>query len=163
MLILRRFLVLAVLFFWQGGFTFYASVVVPVGQHVFGHLRQGFVTQQVTVYLNLTGAVALVFLLWDIFAARDAATWRRRSRLLLWAGMLLALLLLFWLHIRLDELLAAKGRIIRDPEVFYPRHRVYLWISTVQWACGLLYLLLTLGAWRREDRQESGSGFEKER
>jgi hypothetical protein len=138
-------------------------VVVPVGQHVFGHLRQGFVTQQVTVYLNLTGAVALVFLLWDIFAARDAATWRRRSRLLLWAGMLLALLLLFWLHSRLDELLAAKGRIIRDPEVFYPRHRVYLWISTVQWACGLLYLLLTLGAWRREDRQESGSGFEKER
>ena len=37
LILLRRFLVLAALFFWQGGFTFYASVVVPVGQQVFGH------------------------------------------------------------------------------------------------------------------------------
>jgi len=152
MLILRRFLVLAVLFFWQGGFTFYASVVVPVGQQVFGHLRQGFVTRQVTVYLNLAGAVALVFLLWDIFGARDPASWRRRTRLLLWAVMLVTLLLLFWLHGRLDALLVTKGRIIRDVEAFYPQHRLYLWINTVQWVCGLLYLLLSLGAWRREDR-----------
>ena len=46
MTILRRFLVLIALFFWQGGFTFYAAVVVPVGQQVLhSHLRQGFVTQ----------------------------------------------------------------------------------------------------------------------
>ncbi len=70
MALLRRFLVLLALFFWQGGFTFYAAVVVPIGQHVFGHLRQGFVTRQVTVYLNLAGAVALLILVWDLFAAR---------------------------------------------------------------------------------------------
>jgi hypothetical protein len=45
-------LTLIALFFWQGGFTFYASVVVPIGQEVFGPLRQGFLTRQVTVYLN---------------------------------------------------------------------------------------------------------------
>jgi len=152
MLILRRFLVLTALFFWQGGFTFYASVVVPVGQQVFGHLRQGFVTRQVTVYLNLAGGVALLILFWDLLAARDSAAWRRRGRWLMWAGLFVTLLSLFWLHARLDEQLVIKGRIIRDAEVFYPLHRLYLWISTVQWACGLLYILLSLAAWRREDR-----------
>ena len=151
LLLLRRYLVLAALFFWQGGFTFYASVVVPVGQQVFGHLRQGFVTRQVTVYLNLAGAAALVLLLWELIAARDLSAWHRRGRWLLWLGMALTLVSLFWLHGRLDELLAPKGRIILDADEFRPRHRLYLWISTLQWGCALLYLLLTLSSWRRED------------
>src|SRR6516165_1246752 len=123
MILLRRYLVLAALFFWQGGFTFYASVVVPVGQQVFGHLRQGFVTRQVTEYMMLSGA-----------------------------GMVLALIWLHWLHGRMDELLVTKGRIILDEEAFRPRHRLYLWISTVQWAFALLYLLLTLMLWRAQDQ-----------
>src|SRR5215472_15902231 len=96
LLLLRRFLVLAVLFFWQGGFTFYASVVVPVAQHELGHRRQGFVTRQVTVYLNIAGAIALAVLLGDLLTTR--ATAGRRGRWLLWAGMLVCLLVLFWLH-----------------------------------------------------------------
>ena len=32
----RRFLLLCVLLFWQGGFTFYTAVVIPVGAHVLG-------------------------------------------------------------------------------------------------------------------------------
>ncbi|HEY7425804.1 MAG TPA: hypothetical protein VH682_16360 [Gemmataceae bacterium] len=152
MLLFRRFLVLAVLFFWQGGFTFYASIVVPVGQRVFGHLRQGFVTRQVTVYLNLAGAVALAVLLGDLLLAREGAAWRQRGRWFLWAGMLACLLLLFWLHGRLDELLVTKGRLILDLEAFRGRHRLYLWISTVQWALGLLYLFLILAGWRVEDQ-----------
>jgi Na+-driven multidrug efflux pump len=154
MLLIRRFLALMALFFWQGGFTFYASVVVPVGQDVFGHLRQGFVTRQVTVFLNIAGAAALVVLLWDLFAARDPSRWRRRMRWLLWAGMALALIWLYLLHGQLDELLVRKGFINRDPEVFRPRHRLYLWISTVQWACSLLYLFVTLVTWREEDYLE---------
>jgi hypothetical protein len=151
LLLLRRYLVLAALFFWQGGFTFYASVVVPIGQQVFGPLRQGFVTRQVTVYLNLAGAAALTLLLWDLIAARDASAWRRRGRWLLWLGMALTLASLFWLHGRLDELLVPKGRIILDADAFHPRHRLYLWISTLQWGCALVYLFLTLLIWRRED------------
>jgi len=151
MILLRRFLVLIGLFFWQGGFTFYASVVVPIGQQQFGHLRQGFVTRQVTIYLNLAGAAALVLLLWELLASADRAAWRRRSRWLLWAGMLLTLIHLHWLHGQLDELLAARGFLVRDDEAFRPQHRLYLWISTVQWACGLLFLFLTLGTWRAHE------------
>ena len=150
MVLIRRFLVLAVLFFWQGGFTFYASVVVPVAQHELGHRRQGFVTRQVTVYLNIAGAVALSVLLGDLLTASHTA-WRR-GRWFLWAGMLVCLLVLFWLHGRLDESLVVEGRLLRDAEVFRSRHRLYLWISTVQWVFGLLYLVLALVSWRVEDR-----------
>jgi hypothetical protein len=154
MVILRRFLVLLALFFWQGGFTFYAAVVVPVGQQVLhSHLRQGFITQQVTNYLNLSGAVALMPLAWEVAASRDPSTRRRWLQGLLWLLMLLALAALALLHGDLDRFLVARGRINLDPEAFRPRHRVYLWVSTVQWVFGLTYLLLTLYVWRAEDRQ----------
>jgi hypothetical protein len=160
MILLRRFLVLSALFFWQGGFTFYAAVVVPVGQQVFGHLRQGFITRQVTVYLNLAGTIALLILLWDVLAARDAARWRRTLLWAMWAGMMLTLLGLFWLHPRMDELLVPKGRIINDYDVFRARHRLYLWISTVQWGCALVYLFVDLLAWRQVDRRVKASAAE---
>lgn len=152
MLLLRRFLVLAALFFWQGGFTFYAAVVVPVGTDVLGSTRrQGFITRRVTHYLNLSGAVALVPLAWDVLSARDRGP-RRGLRAGLWLGMASAQAALFWLHAHLDGLLQVKGGIVLDPEAFRPAHRLHLWVSTAQWACGLLFLLLTLYAWRSADR-----------
>jgi Na+-driven multidrug efflux pump len=153
--LLRRFLAMAALFFWQGGFTFYAAVVVPVAQEVLGHLRQGFVTRQVTVYLNLSGAIALVVLAWDLLVARDPSRWRRIGRRALWASMVLTLVGLYVLHPRLDALLQARGRIILDSEAFRPLHRLYLWVQTVQWSCAVAYLLLTLWTWRAEDQRGS--------
>ena len=64
--LLRRFSVIAALMFWQGGFTFYAAVVVPIGQENLGHEEQGFITREVTNYLNLAGAAALLLLAWDV-------------------------------------------------------------------------------------------------
>jgi hypothetical protein len=153
LMLLRRFLVLAALFFWQGGFTFYASVVVPVGQDVLhGHLEQGFVTRRVTVFLNLSGLVALPVLTWDLWAARDPAAWRRRLRRLLWLALGLTLVALYLQHARLDALLDPQDLDISDRKAFGPLHRLYLWTSAFQWACGIAYLLLTLASWRTEDR-----------
>src|SRR5947209_1507439 len=101
--VLRRFIVLAALMFWQGGFTFYAAVVVPVGQSVLGsHRRQGMITRVVTDYLNLTGAAALVPLAWD---AAVAAGGLRRGRWLAWAVMAAAQAALVVLHGQLNQLL----------------------------------------------------------
>src|SRR5439155_5028550 len=97
--LLRRVLVIFGLMFWQGGFTFYAAVVVPVGQQELGsHLQQGFITRQVTNYLNLAGAVALILLGWDVAATRDKSATRRWARWVAWMGMIITLLALVWLH-----------------------------------------------------------------
>jgi hypothetical protein len=147
MVVLRRFLVLGALLFWQGGFLFYASVVVPVGSTVFGsHLVQAAVTQPVTNYLNLGGGIALLLLLWDVLATGPP----RRLRSLCWAGMALTLAVLVYLHPLLDDLFDPMQG-IADYDAFRPLHRLYLWVSTVQWSCGLGYLWLTLRGWRVED------------
>lgn len=156
--ILRRFLVLAVLLFWQGGFLFYSSVVVPVAEEVLvagqSSVTQGFITRRVTVYLNLAGAVAAVPLLLDALASTDRARWRKYLRLLLWAGMALTLALLAWMHPRVDMFLSDEFQIVGDMKSFRRWHRAYLWTSTVQWALGVAAMGLMLWAWRDEDRSE---------
>jgi hypothetical protein len=152
LVLLRRYLALAALFFWQGGFTFYASVVVPVGQDVLGsHVDQGFITQQVTGWLNYTGFIALVPLAGEWFLTPDACGWRRHGRLALGAAMVLTLAGLFVLHGRLDPYLDPGEHILLNPRAFRPLHRLYLWTQTVQWLAAVLYLALTLAAWRAED------------
>src|SRR5213082_1434097 len=118
-LVLRRLVVLAALMFWQGGFTFYAAVVVPVGQSVLGsHRRQGMITRVVTDYLNLTGAVALVPLAWDA-----AAGGRRRGRWLTWAVMAVAQVALVGLHGHLNDLLDPDRAVLLDVTAFRAGHR----------------------------------------
>ncbi len=148
---LRRFLVLAALMFWQGGFTFYAAVVVPVGQQVLGPPAQASVTRQVTSYLNLAGAVALLPLAWDVGYTRDRSSRRRLARWLTWIGLAATLAVLVWQHGYLDRLLDDPSGVV-DRETFHTGHRVYLWVSTVQWACSLVYAVLALLAWRDEER-----------
>ncbi len=156
MILLRRYLVLIALMFWQGGFTFYAAVVVPVGTAALGNstLRQGFITRRVTVWLNHTAAASLAVLAVDLLLSRDPSRRRRWARRSLWLFMVACQVLLYRLHGPLDDLMQAKGLIILDREAFRPMHRLYLWTHTFQWAAGLVYVGLMLGAWRREDREE---------
>jgi hypothetical protein len=143
----RRFLVLVALMFWQGGFTFYAAVVVPIGQDELGsHLAQGFITRRVTNYLNFAGSVAMVPLAWDIVA--DPSVKRRRARGLCWFGMAAALAVLVWLHPRLDALLDLDSQTLLDRRSFRTGHRWYLWVSTVQWAFAVAYTALSVWAWK---------------
>lgn len=152
MILVRRLLVLAALMFWQGGFTFYASVVVPIGQEVLGHLGQGFITRQVTNYLNLSGGVALLLLAWDIACEADPHRWRRRFRSACWLVMVLMLVAMLWLHHYLDGLLDLEAQEILNRKQFRPGHRTYLWLSTVQWLAALGYLGLSLQSWQVSGR-----------
>lgn len=148
----RRFLVVVALMFWLGGFTFYAAVVVPVGQEVLGsHLDQGFITRRVTNFLNLAGAAALLPLGWDVWACRDAVSSRRRGRWLSWWGMVGLLLGLVVLHDRLESLLDVDAHHIVERSAFRFHHRAYLWLSTFQWGLGVAYLWLSLRSWREAD------------
>jgi hypothetical protein len=143
MTFLRRFLVLIAFAFWQGGFTFYAAVVVHIGLRVDKHV-QSEITKFVSIWLNISGAIALVILAWDLLPV-DPLSWRRSIRFFMWSVMLVTLGALVGLHVPLDKL-------SKDDELFALYHSLYLWTSTVQWGAGLVYLALTVLAWRAQDR-----------
>lgn len=145
----RRCLVVAALMFWQGGFTFYASIVVPVGQSVLGSDIQGQLTQRVTNFLNLAGLCALAVLAWEASTSDDPARWRRGLRWASWIGAAIALGLLAWLHLELDARLGPSAE-VHQRRIFRVWHRAYLWVSTVQWAFLLAFTGLTLWAWSME-------------
>ena len=148
--LLRRLLLLLGLMVWQGGFMFYGAVVIPVGSEVLGsHREQGFVTQRVTNYLNVAGAVALVVYGWDV-AAEHAGS-RRRLRWIGW-GLLVAMLgVLAFLHPRLDELLNVDGFRILDRPAYRRLHQGYLIVSTLQWGLAVVMTALTIRTWRYAD------------
>jgi len=153
--IVRRFLLLAALLFWQGGFIFYTAVVVPIGTEELGGARQqGFITRRVTHDLNLAGAVALAVFALELPLA-DPSSLRRFARRVFWLGLVLAQAALFYQHAYLDSLLRPAEMTVIDPSAFRPAHRVYLWISTVQWGLAVAFALLTLTAWRAQDRQSA--------
>ncbi len=136
----RRFLLFQAWVVWQGGFVFYAAVVVPVGTDVLGSpAAQGFVTQEVTGWLNAIGVAFHLLLAWELAVERGTAYWRLRVAL----GAISAVLLLalFVLHPVLDSFLDAAEQIVREPKVFYRWHNAYLWCSTAQWVLALA------GAW----------------
>jgi hypothetical protein len=148
--LMRRSLVLAALMFWQGGFTFYGAVVIPVGLHEIGRL-QSRVTGPVTGWLNLAGLVALVPFAWDAFRRRAPTGWRRLVCRIAWLGMAATLGLLFVLHSLLAQAMDA-GTSFADPH-FQTLHRAYLWVGTAQWGCAVVYAVGSLAAWRAEDRE----------
>ena len=135
---LRRFLLMQAFLWWQGGFVFYAAVVVPIGTDELGNaLAQGAITQRVTVWLNILGMVWHALMLWDILA--DKAPRSRRAEVL--AVSFLGLVALVILH----RLMVAVQAV--DARMFRTLHVSYLWISTLHWLLGLVALWLTLGAW----------------
>lgn len=148
----RRFLVIQSLMLWQGGFLFYASFVVPTGTEVLGSAaEQGQITQRVTNSLNVVGGVALVILLWDLGATRKTGP-QRWLRFGLWLFMVLTMVAMVYLHQKMDAVIDEANDIRPPREVFRPLHRLYLWLTTVQWAAGLVYTIWMLRTWRRSDR-----------
>ena len=151
--ILWRFIVLAVVAVWLGGFTFYAAFVIKIAQRVLGsHLRVGFITQEVTRVMKLWGIAALALLAIDSLIA-----WRRSRRLtrwlagLTWSAMTLGLLTLIALHPRLGRMMDPGTKQVTD-DGFYNLHRVYLIIATAIWGVGIGHVLIVLGRWSARDR-----------
>jgi hypothetical protein len=153
--ILRRTLLLWLFMFWQGGFFFYAAVVVKVGADLNGHFAQGMITREVAIWLNLAGLLTLLAWIWDLLAERKTC---RKRRWALWFFMLLALGCLAWLHPHLDELIdSAHDRLVKPAE-FRLLHRCYLYISTAQWLASILFTFWTLQNWRAGDGDNSSKG-----
>lgn len=109
--------------FW-GGFTFYSAFVVPTGMNVLGnHTTMGFITQEVTIRLNIIG------LFWVISAFIVS-----NNKLNYWViSILILILILFYLHAILSDLMDTTTLTLKPNAYFYTLHRIYLLISTLIW------------------------------
>ena len=150
MLIINRTLLLASFAMWFGGFGFYVSIVVPIGTDVLGSsLNQGMITRQVTQWINVFGGIAVAMMLLE-----SLLTWKylpvalRLMQLGLCLLMIAALIGLVNLHPILDSMIDVAEVEVTDQVNFYPLHRVYLWVSTIQWIAAWIWLLVLMICWR---------------
>lgn len=146
---LRRFVCLLAFAAWQGGFVFYAGVVVPVGTELHGHFGQGLVTQRVTNAINLLGLACHAASLWELLAVPG----RKRFKWALWAGSLGVLGGLAAVHLKMDSLIDPVAGC--TPPEFRGWHILYLWLSTAQWAAwmALAWLILRVNPGRVQFRR----------
>jgi len=118
---------------WWGGFSFYAGRVVFIGHDVLhSKIRQGFITERVTLELNWLALAALAVVGWELIARHC----RRRIPWIAWAIALGTTVVLVLLHARLAAMLDFSELQVADDEHFYGWHRAYLWIATAQWLAG---------------------------
>lgn len=142
--------------FWLGGFTFYSVVVIHTAHHVLDSmLEAGLITQQVSVWLNVSGVAALLILFWETLVNMRSQSRLRWIVIGTWAIMTAVQIWLFLLHPVLDRQIDLETRHLVDRARFRPAHTLYVTLSTVQWASGLLYLFFTLQMWRMQDQATS--------
>jgi hypothetical protein len=150
--IARRFVFVSTMAFWLGGFAFYTGVVVQVGAAVLhSHTRQGFITQQVTFWLNIVGVISLALLLAHLLLSRFANRRIRNLLAFLWILMGIMQAWLFFLHPHMDRLLDSTARVIIDDDRFELLHTTYVWSATALWTVGVLYLFVMVCAWTKSD------------
>ncbi len=149
--LIQRSLVVFAIAFWLGGFTFYGAIVIHVGAEVLGsHAAQGQVTQEVTRWLNLAGAIAQSILLWNTLTTRRSTPQLFHVLLVTWNVMAAIEVILFVLHPKMDRLLLASPENL-DQAAFRNLHEWYVNLSSVQWGVGLIHTVGCVAAWRVSD------------
>jgi hypothetical protein len=117
---------------WWGVFTFYAGVVVPMGMNVLGsHTQMGFVTQEVTKYLNFISLI--LFLIYAYSLRNHEFLEDVLIEQIISFSLIGFQLLLFVIHFFLTDLLDFNDHTVLNEEKFYVFHRVYLIIETLIW------------------------------
>ena len=114
---------------------------------------QGFITQSVTNYLNLAGAVCLF--VWLEHLWHDRRNGVSRSEWGLWIGAVVSLIILSGIHVKMDHMLSVETSSVLDPEWFGRFHRLYLVTSSLQWLASLALLFLAVLQWNRHDRRKA--------
>ncbi|HXE56233.1 MAG TPA: hypothetical protein VN541_24615, partial [Tepidisphaeraceae bacterium] len=147
---LRRFLVIAAIAWWLGGFTFYSGVAIPMGVQVLGtHRAVGFITERVTNWLNFGGVIALTILLGNLLLSlRSRGKLVRYTMLITWLLMAGIEIELISLHPVMDRLLTTHPvRMILDEDRFTLLHHLYLISTSVQWLLGVIHVWCICLVW----------------
>ena len=140
-----RFLWLVGFSLWIGGFVFYASFVVPITRRELG--ETGVITRHVAPIFNNLGALVLSSWFCALLLEWRQPAWRRTALALLIANALILAALFAaypWVLYGMEHLPDAE---------FRPRHRLYLWLHTVQFFLAVASLAVSLRRWQLTDRE----------
>ena len=144
----------------MGGFSFYGGVVVTVGSMVIdgGGREFGFVTQQVTFWLNLAGSISLLYFFLSAWMDLKLSAGLRWTHRLIFLSLLLVSIgqIILWIdHSAMDRRLDIEHHVILDKAAYRLGHKVYILTSTAMWGLCLGLLWLTIYVWRAIDRQSA--------
>jgi len=142
-----RFFVLQSLMFWQGGFAFYALVVVPIGTDRLGSsFEQGRISRSVAPWINAAGIACLTMLVLDQY--REGTS---RLRVAVWVAIAACQVGLSLAAPRLEGMIDwEEGRYLRRSE-FRSWHEAYLSVLGLQWLLALVAARQMLAGWRARD------------
>ena len=115
---------------WWGGLCFYAVVVIPIATEIVGSVEQGFISQRVTQWHNALSGLFLLCVFTEAFRTRSTALWAFAAVL-----SIIDIGLVVW-HSRLTSMIDFQHRTVSSD--FYTEHAVYLWITTAEWAMGIV-------------------------
>ncbi len=116
------------------------------------HRDIGFITQQVTRWLNLSSLVPMLIMWWNMRTDRAAESDRARLiRTCTWIIIAACQAGLFVAHPWVSRLLDTTRHHILDHDRFEVRHNIYETIVTVQWVAAMAHIWVTLQGWRVRD------------
>lgn len=150
-LTLRILLLFTTALFW-GGLTFYTGFVVAISHDVLNNpMDGGLITQQVTDLLQWLAAISVVPMAVNGIVIRSQLR-RLGSALLVCTGVLsLTVIGLFVVHLQLDSVIDISEVEITDQIAFDNGHRRYNQLTTIEWSVTVVYLIITLFAWKAMD------------
>lgn len=154
-LICRTFLLLVFALYW-GGLTFYTGFAVRIVHDVLNDpMDGGLITQRVTSVLQILGVLTVLLMGWNCLLVFRQS--RRLGYFLIGFAALVGFSLfgLFVIHGRLDAMINVETSSITDQIAFDADHRRYNQLTTIQWLASLLYLPITVVAWRYIDASEN--------
>jgi hypothetical protein len=121
-----------ILSIWWGAFTFYAGIVVPLGMNLLGsHIKMGFITQQVTKYINIFSLI--IFVLFAYCLKNEKFIKNKLVEEIAVVSLIGFQLLLFLLHNYQTDLMDFENYKILNQDNFYMLHRIYLIVEALIW------------------------------
>lgn len=150
--LVRSLLLLSYALLW-GGLTFYTGFVVRIIHDVVvDPMYGGMITQRVTVLLQVFGGATTVLMLWNASQVRRVCK-KYAAGLVLCAVILgVSVAGLAIVHRHLDAVIDVDAAEITDRDAFTIGHRRYNQLTTIEWIASLVYLPVTVAAWRKVDR-----------
>lgn len=156
-LFVRSLLLFSFALFW-GGLTFYTGFVVRIIHDVVvDPMDGGLITQRVTVILQLLGAITTFLMFWN--AVQVGRYCRKYAVALMLTAFILSgsLVGLAFVHRQLDGVIDIEANEVTDRDAFTISHRRYNQLTTIEWLASVLYLPITVAAWRRMDRPDDST------